>query len=72
MDRLSAEVVIAFGTNESPEFQRQSLEFFSALRREGKSARLIEAKGMNHFEIQEDQGDANGVVGHAAIELMGL
>jgi arylformamidase len=72
LDRLSAEVVVAFGTKESPEFQRQSLEFFSALRREGKSARLIEAKGMNHFEILENLGDANGVVGHAALELMRL
>jgi arylformamidase len=72
LDHLNAEVVVAFGTKESPEFQRQSLEFFSALRREGKSASLIEAKGMNHFEILEDIGDANGVVGHAALEHLGL
>ena len=72
LDHLNAQVVVAFGTKESPEFQRQSLEFFSALRREGKSASLIEATGMNHFEILENIGEANGVVGHAAIELMGL
>jgi arylformamidase len=72
IDHLSAEVVVAFGTKESPEFQRQSLELVSALRRAGKPARLIEAKGMNHFEILEDIGDANGVVGHAALELMDL
>ena len=72
LDRLSAEVVVAFGTNESPEFQRQSLDFFTALRGEGKAARLLEVKGMNHFEILENIGDANGVVGRAALELMGL
>jgi arylformamidase len=72
LDNVNAQVVIAFGTKESPEFQRQSLEFFSALRREGKSASLIEVNGMNHFEILEDIGDSDGVVGHSALELMGL
>ena len=72
LGQLNAEVVVAFGTNESPEFQRQSFEFFSALRREGKTVRLIKAKGVNHFEILEDIGVADGVVGRAALELMGL
>lgn len=72
LDRLNAKVVVAFGTKESPEFQRQSRDFFSAVQSKGITARIIEASGMNHFEILEDMGDAQGRVGRAALELMEL
>ncbi|MFT5766592.1 MAG: arylformamidase [Halioglobus sp.] len=72
LDQLNAKVVIAFGTKESPEFQRQSRDFFSMAHSKGILARIIEASGMNHFEILEDMGDAQGKVGRAALELMEL
>jgi arylformamidase len=72
IDRIEAELVVAVGGRESPEFQRQSQSFVDALRDSGKSVRFIRAEALNHFEIVENLGDATGEIGAVAIELLGL
>src|SRR3954468_4139004 len=48
IDRIHTPVVIAHGTLETPEFQRQSRVFAEALQAAGKPAQLIVAMGYNH------------------------
>ena len=54
IDHVTAPVVLAFGTLETPEFQRQSLDFAAAMRTAGKSAELLVGDHYNHFEILGD------------------
>lgn len=70
--RINAPVVLAYGTNETPEFQRQSRDFAAALKTAGKHIELIEAPDFNHFEMCESLGDPYGPNGRAALKLMGL
>jgi arylformamidase len=72
VDRLTAPVVVAYAEHDSPEFRRQSEEFAEALRRIGRLQRLVVAAGLNHFEIPETLASADGLLGRAALELMGL
>jgi arylformamidase len=70
LDLVQAEVVVAAGTRESPEFQRQSREFHAALEAEGKQTSLLMAEGLNHFEILLDLGTHGGVVRQALTRLI--
>jgi len=69
---LRAPVVATYGTNETPEFQRQSRDFAAAVKAAGKPVQLIEAAGYNHFEIAETLGHPFGPNGRAALEMMKL
>jgi arylformamidase len=70
--KISASVVVAYGDCETPEFQRQGREFAEALRAAGKPVRAILGEGYNHFELIETLGNPYGLIGHAALTLMGL
>lgn len=72
LDHLHAPVIIAYGTQETPEFQRQSRDFVAAARAAGKPVELLAADGFNHFEIRSTFANPFGVIGHAAFEQMGL
>ena len=72
IDRLHCPIVVAYGDCESPEFQRQSKEFAQAVEKAGKKVKLIVARGYNHFEIAETLANPFGVLGRAALKLMGL
>jgi arylformamidase len=72
LDRLAAPLVVAYGTCETPEFQRQNREFAAAVEAAGKQARLLVGEHYNHFELPETLGNPYGLVGRAALELMGL
>jgi arylformamidase len=65
-------VIVAYGTEESPEFQRQNREFAAALAAAGKRVDLIVASGYNHFEIIETLGNPLGLLGSAALAQMDL
>lgn len=71
LDQLSAPLVVAYGTKESPEFQRQSRDFVAAARKAGKDVRLIKARDLNHFEILETMADEDGVLWKAALRQFG-
>jgi arylformamidase len=72
LGRLACPVIVAYGDQESPEFQRQGREFAQALERGGRLDRLIVAKGHNHFELPETLGSPYGLLGRALLEQMKL
>lgn len=72
IDKLNAPIIVAYGTLETPEFQRQSREFAAAVKAAGKPVELIVGEGFNHFEMQETLGNPYGIAGRAALKLMGL
>lgn len=72
LDRINCPVVLAHGTYETPEFQRQTREFAAALAAAGKPVTLIVAEGYNHFELPETLANPYGLLGRAALKLLGL
>jgi arylformamidase len=72
LDRLRTPLVLAHGTFETPEFQRQTREFFAAVAAAGKPVKLIVGEGYNHFELQETTANPYGIIGRAVLEQMGL
>jgi arylformamidase len=72
LDLLRAPIIVTYGTNETPEFQRQNRDFSAAVKAAGKPAELIEAVGYNHQEMGESLGNPYGPNGRAALALMKL
>ena len=72
LDLLRAPIVVTYGTNETPDFQRQSRDFAAAVKAVGKPVELVEAPNFNHFEIAELLGNPYGPNGRAALALMKL
>jgi arylformamidase len=72
LDKLNAPIIVAYGTQETPEFQRQSRDFAAAVKAAGKPVELIIGEGFNHFEMQETIGNPYGIAGRAALKLMNL
>ena len=72
LDKLNAPIVVAYGTCETPEFQRQTRDFAAAVKAAGKPVELIVGEGFNHFEMQETLGNPYGIAGRAALKLIGL
>jgi len=80
LDKVTLPLILAYGTLETPEFQRQTRDYYAAvnkdpklaLTRAGKPHRLIVAEGYNHFEIIETMANPYGLLGSAALTQMGL
>jgi len=72
LDRIVAPVVLVYGSNDTPEFQRQSRDFAQALHRASKPVELIYAEGYNHFEIAETLANPYGHVGRAVLKQLDL
>lgn len=69
---LHAPVICTYGSNETPEFQRQNRDFAAAAKAAGKPVELIEAANYNHFEMCESLGNPYGPNGRAALRMMKL
>ncbi|MFN3350249.1 alpha/beta hydrolase [Pseudorhodoplanes sp.] len=72
LDKLNAPVIVAYGSLETPEFQRQSRDFADAVKKAGKPVELIRGEGYNHFEIAETLGNPYSPLGRAALTQMKL
>jgi arylformamidase len=72
LDKLVAPVVVAYGTFETPEFQRQSRDFAAAVRAAGKPVELLVGEGYNHFELYETLASPYGLLGRAVLAQMKL
>jgi arylformamidase len=72
LDRLSTPLVLAYGTYESPEFQRQSRDFYAAVKSMGKPVELLIGEGCNHFEMVDTLANPYGLLGRAALAQMRL
>ena len=72
LHRINCPVIVAHGTYETPEFQRQARDFAAALKGAGKPVQLLVGVGYNHFELPETLGNPYGLLGRAALEMMEL
>jgi arylformamidase len=72
LDGLHTPLVLAYGTCETPEFQRQSRDFATGVQAAGKPASLIVGAGYNHFELLETLANPYGLTGRAMLEQMQL
>jgi arylformamidase len=72
LDKLNCPVIVTHGTLETPEFQRQTRDFATAVKAAGKPVTLIVVDGYNHFEIIETMANPHGQLGRAALEQMKL
>jgi len=72
LDRLNCPIVVAHGTQETPEFQRQARDFAAAVKAAGKPVQFIVGESYNHFEIRETIANPYGLMGRMVLEQMGL
>jgi arylformamidase len=72
LDRLNCPVIVAYGTLETPEFQRQSRDFAAAVKAAGKPVQLLVGEGYNHFELPDTLANPYGPLGRAVLEQMRL
>jgi arylformamidase len=71
LDRLNCPVILAYGTMETPEFQRQARDMAAALKAAGKPVTFLVGEGYNHFEMLETLATPYGLLGRAVLELIG-
>ena len=72
LQSLNTPLILAHGTRETPEFQRQTRDFCAAVKAVGKPVELIVGEGYNHFEFLETLGNPYGLLGRAALAQMKL
>ena len=72
LDGLHTPLILAYGTRETPEFQRQSRDFAAAVKAAGKPVQLLVGEGYNHFEIPETLASPYGLLGRAVLAQMNL
>lgn len=69
---LHAAVTVAYGTFETPEFQRQGRDLAAAVKAAGKPVTVVEGENYAHIEMDESFANAYGPAGRAALAMMGL
>jgi len=72
IDKLHTPLILAYGTYETPEFQRQSRDFHAAVKAAGKPVELLVGEGYNHFEMLETLANPYGLLGRAVFAQMRL
>jgi arylformamidase len=72
LDRIACPLLVAYGTCETPEFQRQARDFAAALKAAGKPHELLVGEAYNHFEMLETLANPYGLLGRAMLARMGL
>jgi arylformamidase len=69
LPRSSPPLVIAYGTAELPELQRQSREYHNARRRAHLPSELLPIDDHDHFSILEEMANSNGKLTDALVRL---
>jgi arylformamidase len=72
LDGLHTPLVVAHGTCETPEFQRQTRDFAAQVKAAGKPVELLIGEGYNHFEMLETLANPYGLLGRAMLAQMRL
>jgi arylformamidase len=72
IERLNTPLILAHGTCETPEFQRQTRDFYAAVKAAGKPVELLVGEGYNHFEMLETLANPYGLLGRAVLAQMYL
>ena len=69
---LDTPLVLAYGTCETPEFQRQTRDFAAAVKAAGKPVELMVGEAYNHFELLETLANPYGLTCRAMLKQMRL
>jgi arylformamidase len=72
LDRLAAPLVVAYGSLETPEFQRQGREFAAAAKAAGKLVELVVGRNYAHMEMMETLANPYGLMGRIALQQLNL
>jgi arylformamidase len=72
LEKIRTPLVLAHGTDETPEFQRQTRDFAAALKAANKPVQFLVNENYNHFEMMETFGSPYGLLGRAILEQMQL
>jgi arylformamidase len=72
LDELRVPLIVAYGTYETPEFQRQARDFAAAVKAVGKPVDLIVGDNYSHMELPETLCNPYGLLGSAVLRQMGL
>jgi arylformamidase len=72
LDKLHTPLILAHGTYETPEFKRQTRDFYAAVTAAGKPVQLLIGEGYNHFEMLETLANPYGLLGRAVLAQMRL
>jgi arylformamidase len=70
--QIATPLVLAHGTYETPEFQRQTRDFAAALKAANKPVQYFINENYNHFEMMETFANPYGLLGRAVLEQMQL
>ncbi|WP_408595349.1 alpha/beta hydrolase [Limnohabitans sp.] len=70
LEFLNAPIIVAHGSLETPEFQRQSRDFAKAVKDMGKPVEYVVGQNYNHFEMPETIANPYGILGKLALEQM--
>jgi arylformamidase len=70
IDHLATPLLLAVGSAESPEFQRQARDYAKAVVEAGKHARVIVSETYHHFDILETLGNPYGLLGRSLLDLV--
>jgi arylformamidase len=70
LPKTSAPVVLAYGTAELPELQRQSVAYHEARRAAGLPSELLPLADLNHFSIMDELEKSDGALVRAALRLI--
>jgi acetyl esterase/lipase len=68
----SAPLVVAYGTNELPELQRQSRDYHAARKAAGLPSELFALDGHDHFSILEELASPTGGLTNKVVQLANL
>ena len=69
--RHTQPLMVAYGTDELPELQRQSCEYAKARTTAGRPGRVVALPGRNHFTILEELASPSGALTALVRELVG-
>ena len=72
LQRLRTPLIVSYGTCETPEFQRQALEFAAAATATGTPVEVIVGENYCHTELLETLCNPYGQLGAAVLKQMGL
>jgi arylformamidase len=72
LEEIRTPLVLAHGSDETPEFQRQTRDFAAALKAANKPMQFLINENYNHFEMMETFASPYGLLGRAVLEQMQL
>ena len=72
LGELRPPMIVAYGTYETPEFQRQARDFAAAVKAAGKPVELIVGDNYSHTELPETLCNPYGLLGSAVLRQMAI